>query len=92
MLIAYLEILGAENGTIAKKTLEHSELKNDGIHDKIGGEVAQFTVLEELCDEFEDEEIDFYFKDSNYNEARKQIRSYIVFSQNNRLCKDNIPS
>lgn len=50
----------------------------DNSDDRLVGEVAQFTVLEELCDEFEDEMINVYFDDLNFNESRKQIRQYIV--------------
>lgn len=46
--------------------------------DRLVGEVAEFTVLEELCDEFEDEMINVYFDDLNFSESRKQIRQYIV--------------
>ena len=41
----------------------------DNSDDRLVGEVAEFTVLEELCDEFEDEMINVYFDDLNFNES-----------------------
>ncbi len=50
----------------------------DNSDDRLVGEVAQFTVLEELCDEFGDDMINVYFDDLNFNASKKQIRQYIV--------------
>lgn len=46
--------------------------------DQFVAEVAEFTVIEELCDEFNDSEIDIYFRDLGLDETRKRIREYII--------------
>lgn len=50
----------------------------DDSDDRLVGEVAQFTVLEEVCDEFGDDTIGVYFNESHFDDSRKQIRRYIA--------------